>query len=317
MRILITSLDPVERSTLQALLSQYGHEVVCAEGGEMAWRLLNAHDAPLLALLDWRLEGLSAPLLCRKLRDRPDAPYVYLILTGRPAGDMTLDAAELGADDVLPDPLDRETLSLRLRAAQHILALQSNLLQSRQALEYKSTHDALTGVWNRAEALGLLEREIARSHRDGSNVSIIMVDLDHFKHVNDEYGHLAGDAALREVSRRLVGAIRPYDAIGRFGGEEFVVVLSGCSAVNAERLAERLRAVVADEAVHVGEASLPLTISAGVAVWNPLECCDLQALIRAADAALYRAKRGGRNRVEVAWEDTPQVSGTRRGGRAA
>jgi two-component system, cell cycle response regulator len=309
LRILAANADPVVRLALESLLQQWGHEVVTTDDGHGAWQILSDKNAPSLGLLQWELPGIDAPLLTRKLRDRADAPYIYLILTGQAQGDQdAIVALEAGADDLISNPLDQPTLQIRLRTAEHILALQRNLLQSRQALEYKSTHDALTGVWNRGEVLGLLEREIARAQREGCSVCIIMIDVDHFKDVNDTHGHLAGDAALREVSTRLASCVRPYDAIGRYGGEEFLVVLSGCSAANAVRLADRLREEVCISPIILNEAQLEVTISLGVAIWSPAECGDVQALIRGADAALYRAKREGRNRVQKAWEEPPTAA---------
>ncbi len=132
-----------------------------------------------------------------------------------------------------------------------------------------------------------------------------MVDVDRFKSVNDTYGHLAGDAALREISTRLIRSLRPYDIIGRYGGEEFLVVLGGCSPRNARALAERLRETVAAEPVRVAEEAVTVTVSMGVAAWDPNECGDIQALLRAADVALYEAKRAGRNLVRTAWEHNP------------
>ncbi|MEI6500575.1 MAG: diguanylate cyclase [Armatimonadota bacterium] len=311
MRILIAVVDPVEHLTLETLLREWGHDVVAAANADEVCQILNTRNAPGLALVQWDLPGMDGPLLCRKLRNRPEAAYVYLILVGQPGERDPLAAFEAGADDFLPSALDQATLKLRLRTAEHILSLQRNLVQSRQALEYKSTHDALTGVWNRAEVLGLLDREISRACREGSTVSLLMIDVDHFKQVNDTLGHLGGDAALREITARLVSFIRPYDAIGRYGGEEFLVVLSGCSPANAARLAERLRERVGATPAIL-ELEHPVTISIGVATWTN-EYGDVQALIRAADAALYRAKNCGRDRVEVAWDDTRRARALREG----
>lgn len=310
MRVLLASADNVERLALETLLREWGCDIVSATSGREAWRALNEQNPPPLALLQWSMPDLDGLALCALLRDRPDAPYIYIILMGDGSAPADpLEALETGADDFLPSPLNQASLRLRLRAAEHILSLQRNLLDSRQALEYKSTHDALTGVWNRGEALGLLDREIARAQREGTTCSIIMIDLDHFKEVNDLYGHVAGDIALREVCQRLVRCIRPYDAIGRYGGEEFLVLLSGCSARNAASLAERLRQEVSSQPVTLPEAQITQTISLGVASWDSKEYGDMQALIRAADAALYRAKRQGRNCVETAWQDTTGLAG--------
>lgn len=303
MRILLATADAVERLSLETLLREWGYEVTAAGEGLEALEAFNDKQAPALALLDWNLPGLEGPRLCRKLRDRNLGPYVYVILLGEPGMEQNpLAALEAGADDFIPNPLDQAALRLRLRAADHILALQHNLLQSRQALEYKATHDELTGLWNRAEVLGLLERDIARSQREGTPVSIIMIDVDHFKEVNDALGHLSGDEALRQITGRMSACVRPYDGFGRYGGEEFLVVLSGCSGGNAARLAERLRGEVAATSVRIEGTEVAVSISLGVASWNG-EYGDMQALIRAADAALYQAKKAGRNLVQVAWDE--------------
>lgn len=303
MRVLIGMKDTVARLALQKLLQQWGHEVTATGSGEEVWEHCSGPQPPWLALLDCDLPGLDGASLCRRLRDRADAPYVYVLLMGKPSelggGSAALEA---GADDFIHSPLDQNALRLRLRTAEHILLLQRNLLQSRQALEYRATHDSLTGIWNRAEVLGLLEREIARAQREGTAVSIIMIDVDHFKQVNDQRGHDGGDEALRQVAQRLSDCVRPYDGLGRYGGEEFLIVLSGCSGGNAAGLAERLREAIAEPPLSVHREDLRLTISLGVAVWSA-EHGDMQALIRAADAALYRAKKAGRNQVEVAWDD--------------
>jgi diguanylate cyclase (GGDEF)-like protein len=295
--------DTVARLALQKLLQQWGHEVLATGSGDEAWQHCTAAQPPWLALLDWHLPVIDGAALCRRLRGRADAPYVYVLLMGESAelGDGAA-ALEAGADDFIQSPLEQNALRLRLRTAEHILLLQRNLLQSRQALEYRATHDSLTGLWNRAEVLGLLEREIARAQREGTAVSIIMIDVDYFKQVNDQMGHDGGDEALREVAKRLSDCVRPYDGLGRYGGEEFLIVLSGCSGGNAAGLAERLRQSVAEPSLSVHGEELRLTISLGVAVWSA-EHGDMQALIRAADAALYRAKKAGRNQVEVAWDD--------------
>jgi two-component system, cell cycle response regulator len=147
-----------------------------------------------------------------------------------------------------------------------------------------------------------LKDELDRSHRDSverdAPVSVILADLDHFKHINDTYGHLAGDAVLRETARRMSEAVRPYDNIGRYGGEEFLLVLSNCDTLGAVALAERLLQAVRKESIVLAEGTVFVTLSAGVATSGIVQ--DAETLVGAADAALYRAKRGGRNRIEVA-----------------
>lgn len=308
MRILVAVADAVERLSLESLLREWGYDVTAAAEGQQALEAFNNQQPPVLALLDWNLPGMEGPRLCRRLRNRSLGPYVYVILLGEPGMDQdNLAALEAGADDFIQNPLDQPALRLRLRAADHILALQHNLLQSRQALEYKATHDELTGLWNRAEVLGLLERDIARSQREGTPVSIIMIDVDHFKMVNDALGHVGGDEALRQITARMAACVRPYDGFGRYGGEEFLVVLSGCSGNNAARLAQRLCDEVSAAPVQIEASEVAVSISLGVATWNT-DHGDMQALIRAADAALYQAKKAGRNMVQLAWEEARGVS---------
>ncbi|MEN6642821.1 MAG: diguanylate cyclase [Armatimonadia bacterium] len=308
MRVLAATADAVTRAALASILESLNYEVTFAGDSEEAWRVLNSENPPPLALLDCALSAPPAMTLCRRLRDRRESPYLYVILLEQPDHPVAAQAFAAGADDYL-DSLVAPRVELRLRAAEHILNLQRNLMASRQALEYKSTHDSLTGVWNRSEVLETLQREIARCEREGQSLVVVMVDVDHFKRVNDMHGHVAGDAALREVTGRLRSSIRPYDALGRYGGEEFIGILPGCSKTNAIDMAERLRLRIASEPVDLGIATIPITISLGLAMWQSGDECDMQAVLRAADAALYRAKRGGRNRVEAAWvESTSRVS---------
>lgn len=306
MQVLVASHDTLLQRAATRLLQELGHETVTAGSGAEAWHFLNAEQPPPLALLEWDLPGIDAQALCARLHDRRNAPYVYLIVMGSGSAEAEpLAALDGGADDFLPRPLDPSLLKLRLRAAEHIVALHNDFRETRQALEYKSTHDALTGTWNRGEVLGILEREVARSRREGWQVCAIMIDVDHFKSINDTYGHLVGDTALREITARLLTSLRPYDIIGRYGGEEFLVVLGGCSPRNAQALAERLREEVAGRPVQLADEEATVTISMGVAAWDNNQCGDIQALLRAADVALYEAKRNGRNRVQTAWESRP------------
>lgn len=171
-------------------------------------------------------------------------------------------------------------------------------LATGEEFRFKATHDALTGLWNRPAILDTLQRELGRAHREGFLVGVVLADLDHFKRVNDTFGHLAGDAVLQEAARRMSSSIRVYDAVGRYGGEEFLIVLPGCDATTAFNQADRIRAFLASDAVETTEGTIPVTVSLGVAAGNKEE--ELESLLRAADAAMYRAKRAGRNRVEMA-----------------
>ena len=175
------------------------------------------------------------------------------------------------------------------------------LEESREALHVQATRDAVTGLWNRSAILDVTERGLRRARHEGSPFAVVLADLDWFKDINDAYGHQAGDRALYETARRMQSLVRPHDAVGRWGGEEFLVVLPDCDLVEAAALAERLRTGLEAEEIRPAEAPpVSLTSSFGVAAAEPGEALSAEALVRAADHALYRAKRRGRNRVEVA-----------------
>jgi diguanylate cyclase (GGDEF)-like protein len=181
------------------------------------------------------------------------------------------------------------------------------LEESREALHAQATRDTVTGLWNRSAILDVAERGLRRARHQGSPFAVVLADLDWFKDINDAYGHLAGDRALYETARRMQALVRPHDAVGRWGGEEFLVVLPDCDLAEAAALAERLRAGLAAEEIRPAEAPpVSLTSSFGVAAAEPGEPVSAEALIRAADHALYRAKRRGRNRVEAA---EPELAG--------
>jgi diguanylate cyclase (GGDEF)-like protein len=171
------------------------------------------------------------------------------------------------------------------------------------ALRVKASHDPLTGLWYHEEILRILERDLVRAEREGTCVGLLMADLDHFKNVNDTFGHMAGDVVLRVVAKRMLSSIRPYDAVGRYGGEEFVVVLPGCEGVCPEAIAERFRKSIESHSIDAPEGLIPITISLGTAISCKEKRRDVNSLVRAADAALYRAKKNGRNRFEVAMDD--------------
>ena len=186
----------------------------------------------------------------------------------------------------------------RLRAGTRILQLEEDLRRARDSLRFQATHDSMTGLWSHAAVRDILRAEMARAQRESKPVSAVLADLDHFKQINDTYGHLAGDFVLEETARRFLAVVRPYDFIGRYGGEEFLIVLSGCNFPQALALAERLRLRIGQTPFAAAEDSIRATISAGVTCAANVPAEEVDSVIRACDAALYQAKRRGRNRVE-------------------
>lgn len=299
MRVLIADDENVSRRVLEKMLEKWDYEVVSACDGVEAWRLLQQVDAPQLAILDWMMPGMTGPEVCAEVRRRGQEPYTYLLLlTARSQKKDLVEGLEAGADDYIVKPFDAPELKARLRTGRRILDLQAELVTAREALRVQATRDPLTCLWNRYSILDILGRELNRAAREGTGLGLVMADLDHFKKINDTHGHLAGDAVLREAARRMQASVRNYDAVGRYGGEEFLIVLPGSCESSALLLAERLRETICAQSISFAEGSLRLTISLGVTGWcrggNP----TAEMLIGAADEGLYRAKSLGRNRSE-------------------
>ena len=219
MRILIADDDPVSCRLLDRLLHKWGYDVIAVHGGTEAWEVLQANDAPRVALLDWMMPGLDGLEICRRIRARSAQAYVYImLLTANDKIGNLVEGLESGADDYLTKPFHPQELRARLRVGLRMLELESGLVEARENLRFKASHDALTSIWNRGAIIELLERELARARRDGSSVGILLADIDHFKRINDTCGHLVGDEVLRAVTGRLKGEVRAYDGVGRYGG---------------------------------------------------------------------------------------------------
>lgn len=301
--VLIAEDDPVFRRILQSCLQSWNYQVRACEDGLDAWNVLQQEHAPQMAILDWMMPGMDGIEICRRIRGQQHDPYRYvLLLTAKDDKHDVVQGLEAGADDYLTKPFDVDELHARVRAGKRILELQNALIQARESIRFEALHDHLTGVWNRGAVLDLLQREVQRRQRSGEGLGVIMADVDHFKKINDSYGHVVGDAVLAEVARRVTGSVRGYDSVGRYGGEEFLIIVPGCDPQGLVVNAERLRCVIAESPIDSASGPIPVTLSVGVVsvgVGNS-EAVEHIALVQAADSALYRAKVGGRNRVEVA-----------------
>jgi two-component system cell cycle response regulator len=295
-KVLIVDDDPVSRRLLEVTLGNSGYEIATAVDGGEALSALEEKDSPRLVILDWIMPQFDGVDVCRAIRTRALEPYTYIILlTVKGEQKEIVEGLEAGADDYITKPFDLLELKARLRAGRRIVDLQDQLVASREQMRFEASHDVQTGLLNHSAILENLRKEVLRARREGTDLGVIMIDLDHFKTVNDHYGHLAGDRVLREVARRLRGAMRPYDCIGRYGGEEFVVLAPGCNLEHTKMLAERLLASIAGEPIEDSAISVALTASLGVSCATDSKNPD--QLLQTTDEALYAAKAQGRNRV--------------------
>src|SRR5580658_2350652 len=278
-RVLIAEDDPVSRRLLESILVKWGYDVTVVADGLEALRLLDGADAPRLAVLDWMMPGMEGVQCCQRLRERKGRPYVYvLLLTARTQKQDLLRGLELGADDYLTKPFDTQELRARLHVGGRILTLQDDLLAAQEALHFRATHDSLTGIPNRAAIIEALDREISRQLRDNRSFGIVLADIDHFKNVNDSFGHLVGDDVLRMVGQRLKASTRPYDSVGRYGGEEFLIVAPSSDIPGTLAMSQRIRKDIESQIVVASTGPVRVTMSLGIAVSNQSPCVDSKTL---------------------------------------
>ena len=296
MKVLVADDDVTSRRILSAILGKWGYEPIVVEDGRAAMDALEQPDAPRLALLDWNMPGLEGPEVCRRLRlrDVSDPPYL-LLLTARGSKDDIVRGLDAGANDYVAKPYDSEELRARIRVGTRMLELQADLVKARDDLAYQAAHAALTGIPNRRAILETLDRELARAGREGVPLSIGMCDIDHFKRVNDTFGHPVGDEVLIAFAQRARVGLRAYDSVGRYGGEEFLILAPGTRGVPEDGLYERLCARTATAPISTAAGPVSITVSIGVARSEGDDSSE--SMLVAADAALYQAKAAGRNRV--------------------
>jgi diguanylate cyclase (GGDEF)-like protein len=236
------------------------------------------------------MPGLDGLELCRTVRQWSNERYIYMVmLTVQKDTPDIVAGMRAGADDYISKNCAFDELHARLRAGERILKLQ-------EQLRIEATHDVLTGTLNRRAILSLLERQAAQATRHPSQVGILLLDLDHFKKVNDSHGHTTGDDVLTETAKRLAAPLRRYDALGRYGGEEFLIVLPRCDLERTAEIAERVRLSVSTTPIDTSAGKIAITASIGAAAMDhgPVSAHEL---IQRADQALYDAKALGRNRV--------------------
>lgn len=312
MKVLLADDEPIARTMLEHWLVGWGYQVTTARDGEQALRAL-ANDRDIrLCIVDWVMPKLDGVDVCKAIRSGPQEPYTYLLLlTARDNKNDIVHGLDAGADDYLVKPCNPLELKVRLRAGKRVIELEEQLVGAREALRVEAMHDSLTGLLNRTALFARLDQEIARSKRSGSQVCLIMIDLDRFKRINDRFGHPTGDAVLSETAKRFLECIRSYDSLGRIGGEEFMLVLPDCDTRFATVVAERLRRSLCEVPIKTSENEIDVSASFGLVSSEHVTAPDLQTMVRIADCALYRAKDDGRNRVCIPTPSDLQAEGRR------
>lgn len=297
--ILVVDDEPPNVELLRRRLTRAGYDVITA-GSAAEARAQIAKHPPNLMLLDICMPEVSGVELLRELRELPGTRLLPIIMvTGLSETENIVEAIQNGANDYVTKPINMPVLLARMETQLRMSALVMQLESQAKILSHLAAFDELTGLYNRRSLTGALEAQCA-SARLHAGLSLLMIDIDHFKGVNDRYGHAGGDAVLLEFARRLAATARDTDIAGRWGGEEFLVLLPEADEEVALTVAERIRAC-AEEAPFVFNSTLiPVTVSLGIATLPPGERAEPARLIETADHALYEAKRAGRNRVHAA-----------------
>lgn len=299
MKILIIEDELIFRRMVKKYLLEAGYEIVEAEDGLSAWELFQKEPFQLV-ITDWMMPGLDGPALVQKIRTSGQKSYTYIImLTAMDNKDNIVLGLESGADEYLTKPFNSRELIARVASGMRILRLEEELMQARIQMEALAMHDGLTGLLNRRAIEEYAEAEFNMAGRKKQAMSVILLDIDHFKNVNDRFGHKFGDVVLRRVAQTLKEDLRNYDRVGRWGGEEFLLILPDTELKDAVTVAERLRSKTAAVQICLenGE-TFSIHISLGAACATE-KFQSLAKLIDGADQALYQAKQSGRDRVCV------------------
>jgi two-component system cell cycle response regulator len=302
-KVLLVDDDELVRDCLGQIIAAAGYEVATAPDAETALVSMQQNFASIV-ILDVNMPGMNGLDLCRAIRQGTYSGYVYLMLhTSNDAEADILAGLEAGADDYLSKSTPKSQLVGRLRTAQRILRLEHSLKTALGDREQMAMTDVLTGAFNRRYLLQNLSDELQRAHRSRGDLSVLVLDFDHFSRINDRYGHATGDATLTELAKRIQMSLpRSGDWFARLGGDEFVVVLPHTDIVGAGVLAEKLLRAVNDAPLHTRAGVVRMTVSIGASALGAINNRDFvtpEMLLDLADQCLYKSKKAGRNRSSM------------------
>jgi two-component system cell cycle response regulator len=295
MKVLIAEDELISCRALEKSVAGWGYETVIAKNGKEAWEALRK-DEIRIAVVDWMMPGMDGIELCQKIRhdyQQKKSKYTYIILlTGKDQQGDVITGLSAGADDYITKPFSFVELKVRIQNGERIIKVEDDQIEL-------ASYDSLTKVWNRKKILDFFKEELSRGRRDNQATGVIIADIDWFKNVNDSHGHFIGDEVLIEVVSRLKKCIRGYDKLGRYGGDELILVLPNCGLTHVKDVAERLRLSVCEKKISTKKGLLNVTISLGGISSDVSSEASTDELIQASDKALYSAKKKGRNKAVI------------------
>ncbi|MBI9096577.1 MAG: diguanylate cyclase [Sphaerochaeta sp.] len=299
MHILIAEDDYTSRTMLRAVLQKAGHDVVATVDGDEAWQILQQEDSPKLLILDLLMPKMDGLEVVEKVRasQKKIPPYIIMLTSKGEKSDI-IQGLDAGADDYLTKPFDVGELRARIEVGRRLLEMQKELIESRELLAHQATHDPMTDLLNRRAIMNNLQTALSRAQKNQTNIAVGMIDIDHFKRINDTYGHQVGDDVLIGLAQRLKQATSVQDHVSRFGGEEFLVFFPFTTKDEVEPLFSSLFSQVSGISLATRKGLIRITVSIGIALSKP--GCSLDELVGFADKALYDAKETGRNKMVFA-----------------
>lgn len=300
MKVLIAEDEPTGNLILKSMVFRWGFDTVTVFDGDEAWKRLQEEDAPQIAILDWVMPGMDGLEVCRRIREMENGKdrYTYVImLTGRGDTDDIVTGINAGADDYIVKPFNKEELRARLRTGQRNIELQMALRAANKKLQIMSRLDPLTGALSRSAILDDLDLAMYRSRREEKTLTIALIDIDDLKEMNERHGRSAGDKVLQESVRRISACLRRTDNFGRYGGDEFLVILLGANNGADMEICHRIQSVICEKEIVLLDHSIPVTVSQSLAVWDGE--AGIEKFISSAEQTLLATKANGRNRVEI------------------
>ncbi len=298
-KILIAEDDHVTARILEKHLSSWGYSVYLEKNGEAAWSTLDKEHIQI-AILDWMMPRLNGLQLCQKIRASKSGPYTYLILlTARASTEDIVKGLNAGADDYITKPVEPAELQARLNTGNRIIELENRNRRLQKKLEKMAREDSLTGFLNKKNIQERLEEELSRSLREQLPIGAVLLDIDRFKRINDTYGHHIGDQVLLEIAARIRNSIRRHDLVGRYGGDEILVLLWNANSDSLRIVTQRLCSCISSQPLPTDAGPLEVSVSVGGVSSQDRLNISAKSLIELSDQALYYAKKMGRNRAEI------------------